>query len=126
MLGKVLTKEEADIAQLLIDGQSKRDISRKLHVTSAELSLYEQSLKDKIIPGGDPDPQISAIIKEYKLTKRETEMLKYLRDGASTTDISDELMIAEETVRSHVKRLVMKLGLESRAEVLEWLEMCTN
>ena len=126
MLDKGLTKEEADIAQLLIDGQSKRDIARKLHLTSAELSLYEQSLKDKIIPGSDPDPQISNVIKEYKLTKRETEMLKYLRDGVSTTAISDELIIAEETVRTHVMRLVVKLGLKNRAEVPEWLEMRMN
>ena len=95
-------------------------------MTSAELILYEQSLKDKIIPGGDPDPQISAVIKEYKLTKREAEILKYLRDGASTTAISAELVIAEETVRSHIKRLVMKLGLANRAEVPEWLGMRVN
>ena len=122
ILGTGLTLKEAEIASLIINGETRRGIERKMHLTAAEFSLHEQSIKDKILPDGDPDPHISAVVKEYKLTKRETEILKFLRDGVTTNAIAEELVIAEETVRSHVRSLLMKLGLKSRADVPEWFE----
>ena len=122
MLDTGLTREEAMIARLIIDGETRRSIERKLHMTSAELNQHEQSIKKKITPAGDPDPHISRVISEYKLTKRETEILKFLRDGVTTNAIAEELVIAEETVRSHVRSLLKKLGLESRGDVAAWIE----
>ena len=71
---------------------------------------------------GDPDPVIAAVIAEYGLTKREADMLKYLRDSVPTERIAAELYIAPDTVRAHVSNLLKKLGVERRQDVAAWID----
>ena len=117
-----LTREEMAIAMLLIDGETRRDILRKLRLTAADYSRHEQAIREKIAPDAAPDPRISAVVETYRLTKRETEMLLYLRDNVSTEQIAAELFIYEDTVRSHVRNLLLKVGFEKRQDVAAWLE----
>lgn len=52
------------------------------------------------------------------LTPREWEVLDLLTTGASTHEISDELVISLETVQSHIKHILRKLGVHSRGEAI--------
>jgi two-component system, NarL family, response regulator LiaR len=52
------------------------------------------------------------------LTPREWEVLDQLCEGRSTEEIADEMVLATETVRSHVKNVLRKLGVNSRAEAI--------
>lgn len=52
------------------------------------------------------------------LSTREWEVLDMLRAGASTRRIAEDLDLTVETVRSHVKRVLRKLGAHSRAEAI--------
>jgi DNA-binding NarL/FixJ family response regulator len=52
------------------------------------------------------------------LTSRETEVLMLIAQGMSNTQISDTLCIAGETTRTHVKRILSKLGLRDRAQAV--------
>jgi DNA-binding NarL/FixJ family response regulator len=52
------------------------------------------------------------------LTSRETEVLTLIAQGMSNTQISDTLCIAGETTRTHVKRILAKLGLRDRAQAV--------
>jgi two-component system nitrate/nitrite response regulator NarL len=53
-----------------------------------------------------------------KLTPREWEVLDLLCAGLSVDQIADELVLARDTVRTHVKRLLRKLGAHSQAEAV--------
>jgi NarL family two-component system response regulator LiaR len=53
------------------------------------------------------------------LTPREWEVLDLLCDGLSTDGIADRLYLSDETVRSHVKKILRKLGVRSRQEAVE-------
>jgi DNA-binding NarL/FixJ family response regulator len=52
------------------------------------------------------------------LTGRETEVLRLIAQGMSNTEISDTLAIAAETTKTHVKRILAKLGLRDRAQAV--------
>jgi DNA-binding NarL/FixJ family response regulator len=52
------------------------------------------------------------------LTRRETEVLRLIAQGMSNTEISDALSIAGETTKTHVKRILAKLGLRDRAQAV--------
>jgi DNA-binding NarL/FixJ family response regulator len=52
------------------------------------------------------------------LTSRETEVLKLIGQGMSNTEISNALFIAETTTKTHVKRILAKLGLRDRAQAV--------
>ena len=52
------------------------------------------------------------------LTAREWEVLDLLCDGHSNDKIADELFLSTETVRSHVKSIYRKLGVNSRAQAV--------
>jgi two-component system, NarL family, response regulator LiaR len=54
-----------------------------------------------------------------RLTPREWEVLDLLCDGRSTDQIAEALVLSVETVRSHVKNLLRKLGVNSRQQAVE-------
>jgi two-component system, NarL family, nitrate/nitrite response regulator NarL len=56
------------------------------------------------------------------LTLREWQILCMLADGKRTSDIADELVVSTETVRSHVKAVLRKLGVHSRAAAIARLD----
>jgi two-component system, NarL family, nitrate/nitrite response regulator NarL len=55
------------------------------------------------------------------LTHREWETLELMREGLSTRQIAEKLVIAEVTVRRHIGAVLKKLQVQSRSEALELL-----
>ena len=52
------------------------------------------------------------------LTPREWEVIDFLYEGRTTDEIADALVLSTETVRSHIKNLMRKLGARTRQEAV--------
>ena len=57
-----------------------------------------------------------------ELTEREMEVLKLIAEGLSNSDIAEQLVISEHTVKGHVSNILSKLHLADRtqAAVYAW------
>jgi DNA-binding CsgD family transcriptional regulator len=79
------------------------------------------------IPFGQPEPFTgrggrSPAELEPELTRRELDVLRLMSGGRTNGQIARQLVIAEGTVKSHVKHILRKLDAANRAEaVSRWL-----
>ena len=88
----------------VIDGEAA--ISRRL----------ARRLVDELSRAPEPRPRLRPLGGE--LTPREWEVLDLLIDGESTAAIAQTLGLALETVRSHIKHVLRKLGVGTRGEAV--------
>ena len=63
-----------------------------------------------------PDPPFPAAL--GALTQRESEVLRLIARGLSNTEISDTLVIAQQTTKTYVGRILAKLDLRDRAQAV--------
>jgi DNA-binding NarL/FixJ family response regulator len=86
------------------------DAAISSRVTRRMLDLFSQRLPAGPRPGGDE--AVAA------LTPREREILSAIAGGLTNTEIGDRMFVAESTVKTHVGRILMKLGLRDRVHAV--------
>jgi DNA-binding NarL/FixJ family response regulator len=103
---------------LLKDSPSSRLIAAVRAAATGD-SLIEPAITRRLVerfaepvqPQGLP-PELAA------LTDRELEVLRLLARGLSNAEIAAELVVAETTVKTHVARVLAKLGVRDRVQAV--------
>jgi DNA-binding NarL/FixJ family response regulator len=92
-----------------------------IHVIAEGEALLSPSITRRVISefvkGNGPKPQ-AQFPRLQDLTARELEVMKAIARGLSNAEIAKELFVSETTVKTHVARILMKLGLRDRVQVV--------
>lgn len=76
----------------------------------------EPSYRDRI------SKQAAALQRHYRLSARETEVMELIARGNSVARIAEELVVSENTIRTHSKRIYTKLAIHKKQELLDLIE----
>jgi DNA-binding NarL/FixJ family response regulator len=58
--------------------------------------------------------------KTYSLSKREVEIISFVKNGFSSEEIAQKLFLSFETVRSHRKNIYLKLGINKLSDLIQF------
>lgn len=66
------------------------------------------------------NPQVPELLKISPLTQREWQVLGLIYSGYSNEQISQELVVAMTTIKTHIRNLYQKIGVANRSEAIEY------
>ena len=89
-------------------GWSKRDAAPKENESNAATVVTDAL-----------ERRCAEVAEAYRLSPRESEVLMLLAQGRTRTYIQEELVLAENTVKSHVAHIYTKLGVRDRQDMID-------
>jgi Response regulator containing a CheY-like receiver domain and an HTH DNA-binding domain len=99
-----------------------RSVMARLRESMYEMQAHRARLRrerDGQSPDGSaaaPVPAISTLQQQFGMTPREVEVALLLAEGCSNSTLAQRLGISPHTARHHTQRVLVKLGVRSRAE----------
>lgn len=108
----------AGASGFLLKDSSARELTDAVRIVAAGDALLAPSITKRLIGEfsrmGAPRGPSRARLDD--LTERETEVLALIAQGLSNAEIATHLVVAEQTVKTHVGRILVKLGLRDRTQ----------
>lgn len=86
----------------------------------------EESFPHKDFSPTDPTETCDTLSTRFGLSRREREIFTFLSNGYNSPYIANTLVISESTVRSHIKNIYRKMGVNSRMEIIELTHRTTT
>ncbi|GAA4309130.1 response regulator transcription factor [Actinomadura sp. NPDC048955] len=110
----------AGASGFLLKDASATELAEAVRVVAAGDALLSPSVTRRLIAefsrlGGPRAPSRKRL---EELTERETEVLALVARGLSNGEIAGRLVVAEQTVKTHFGRILMKLGLRDRPQAI--------
>jgi DNA-binding NarL/FixJ family response regulator len=108
----------AGASGFLLKDASADQLAEAVRVVAAGEALLSPNITKRLITEfsrlGAPRAPSRTRMKD--LTERETEVLSLIAQGLSNAEIAEHLVLAEQTVKTHVGRILVKLGLRDRTQ----------
>ncbi|MFF3542945.1 response regulator [Streptomyces platensis] len=109
----------AGASGFLLKDASADELARAVRVVAAGDALLAPNLTKRLIAEFSrvtSSPRAPLKERVGDLTERETEVLSLIAQGLTNGEIAERLVLAEQTVKSHVGRILGKLGLRDRTQ----------
>lgn len=92
---------------------------QRVHADQAVIdSAVQHHLIDAIATASVSPERVSTLRPPTDLTPREAEVLSLIAGGMSNTEIAAQLVISKGTVKSHINRVLAKIGARDRAQAV--------
>ncbi len=116
----VYTALRAGAAGFLLKDSPPETLIAGIHAVARGDMLFGPTITRRLVEAftqGPPEqpPAPSALA---GLTERELEVLRFVGTGMPNADIGRSLLVSEATVKTHLNRLMTKLGISSRAQAV--------
>ena len=110
----------AGASGFLLKRTRPEDLIAAVHTIAAGGSLLSPSVTRRVIDrmAEHPVPALADQAQLDTLTAREREVLELIARGLANREIATALTVEESTIRTHVKRILMKLGLRDRVQAV--------
>jgi DNA-binding NarL/FixJ family response regulator len=110
----------AGASGFLLKRTRPEELIAAVHTIAAGDSLLSPSVTRRVIErmAQQPTPDFTNQAKLDALTRREREVLALIARGLSNREIAAALVVEESTIRTHVKRILMKLDLRDRIQAV--------
>ena len=83
------------------------------------LTRREVIVREVAVPASAPFVPNTARIETLGITPRELEVLHLIAEGLSTKEMADRLFVSENTVKTHISRVLDKLGASRRTQAVQ-------
>jgi DNA-binding NarL/FixJ family response regulator len=110
----------AGASGFLLKRSRPEELLAAIHTVAGGEALLSPSVTRTVIErmAHQPLPDLGAGERLAELTPREREVLELVARGLANGEIAAELVIEESTVKTHVKRILMKLRLRDRIQAV--------
>jgi DNA-binding CsgD family transcriptional regulator len=108
-LGYVLSKDDLEFV-----GFVARELQKNLQFIQSTETMRNLNMTEFVHKN-------EAMLLEKKLTEREIEIVSMLVQGFSNAQISEKIIVTESTTKRHIYNLFKKLEINSRFELLRWV-----
>jgi DNA-binding NarL/FixJ family response regulator len=110
----------AGASGFLLKRTRPEELIEAVHTIAAGESLLSPSVTRRVIDrmAQQPTPELSDRAALDTLTPREQDVLVLIARGLSNREIATALVVEESTIRTHVKRILMKLNLRDRVQAV--------
>ncbi|MCX5332594.1 MULTISPECIES: response regulator transcription factor [unclassified Streptomyces] len=111
----------AGASGFLLKDASARQLADGVRVVASGEALLAPSVTKRLITefsklSEGPRLMSGAQAAYGELTERETEVLVLIAQGLSNAEMAERLVVAESTIKTHVSRILVKLGLRDRTQ----------
>lgn len=116
----ILGALRAGASGFLLKRARPEELIAAVHTIAAGDSLLSPSITRRVIDrmAKQPTPELANQAKLDELTPREREVLQLTARGLSNREVASALTVEESTIRTHVKRILMKLDLRDRIQIV--------
>lgn len=111
----------AGASGFLLKDSPTEELLRAVRLVAAGEALLSPSVTRTLIEEfarHDPVEPVAASTAVEALTDREAEVWGLMAKGLSNQEIADELILGETTIKTHVSRVLMKLGVRDRVQAV--------